>query len=238
VATTTTVSTEPIRGVQPLRAGQGTSFLLRRLHSLSGIVPVGAFLVEHFVSNAFAVNGPSAYSEQVKFLTGLPFVHILEWGGIYIPILFHALYGFWIWYRGETNVASYPWSGNWLYTSQRWTGGIAFIYMFWHTWTIRFTGTHLLEGGYIYGFAKVANEMAVPWKRGFYTVGIVTASWHFAYGLYLFAAKWGLVTGEAAQSRFFKVCMAVFAVFVLVGFWTVWAFTMPEFLRQMTPLPE
>src|SRR5215475_6391621 len=123
------------RGVPPIRAGQGHSFFLRRLHSLSGIIPVGAFLLEHFVSNAFATNGPAAYADQVKFLTGLPFVDILEWGGIYIPLLFHALYGFWIWYRGETNVSSYPWSGNWLYTSQRWTGGIAFIYMFWHVWT-------------------------------------------------------------------------------------------------------
>ena len=60
-------------GVPPLRAGQGHSFLLRRLHSLSGIVPVGAFLVEHFISNSFATNGPKAYADQVKFLTGLPF---------------------------------------------------------------------------------------------------------------------------------------------------------------------
>jgi succinate dehydrogenase / fumarate reductase, cytochrome b subunit len=39
-------------GVAPLRAGEGNSFLLRRLHSLSGIVPIGAFLLEHFISNA------------------------------------------------------------------------------------------------------------------------------------------------------------------------------------------
>lgn len=59
-------------GVPALRAGQGNSFLLRRLHSLTGIVPIGAFLVEHFMSNAFATNGPIAYDDQVKFLTGLP----------------------------------------------------------------------------------------------------------------------------------------------------------------------
>ena len=38
-------------GVAPLRAGEGNSFLLRRLHSLTGIVPIGAFLLEHFISN-------------------------------------------------------------------------------------------------------------------------------------------------------------------------------------------
>ncbi len=46
----------------PLRAGEGNSFLLRRLHSLTGIVPIGAFLLEHFISNyeAFKDRKPTA----------------------------------------------------------------------------------------------------------------------------------------------------------------------------------
>src|SRR3954452_4675430 len=81
-------------GVPPLRAGQGISFLLRRLHSLSGIVPVGAFLIEHFISNAFATNGPAAYTKQVELLSGFPFVFFLELFFIWIPIAYHGLYGF------------------------------------------------------------------------------------------------------------------------------------------------
>src|ERR1700743_25717 len=107
------------RGVPAIRAGQGHSFLLRRLHSLSGIVPVGAFLLEHFISNAAAINGPHAYADQVKFITGLPFLIFLETCVLSLPILYHALYGFYIWYRGESNVTSYPWTGNWMYTAQR-----------------------------------------------------------------------------------------------------------------------
>jgi len=66
VASTTSPATSPPArtikpGVAPLRAGQGTSFLLRRLHSLSGIIPIGAFLLEHFISNAEAFKGPIAY---------------------------------------------------------------------------------------------------------------------------------------------------------------------------------
>jgi succinate dehydrogenase / fumarate reductase cytochrome b subunit len=98
-------------GVPPLRAGQGRSFLWRRLHSLAGIFPVGAFLVEHFFSNAFATNGPNAYAEQVKVLTGLPFLVWIEAIFIWIPISFHSLYGFYIWYRGDSNVGAYPLSG-------------------------------------------------------------------------------------------------------------------------------
>ena len=53
-------------GVAPLRAGEGNSFLLRRLHSLTGIVPIGAFLLEHFISNYEAFKGPEAYGAQVN----------------------------------------------------------------------------------------------------------------------------------------------------------------------------
>jgi len=175
-------------GVAPLRAGQGASFWLRRLHSLSGIVPVGAFLIEHIlISNSAALNGPTAYAHQVRFLASLPLVPILELFGVWLPILFHAGYGFYIWYRGETNLLSYPWSGNWMYTAQRWTGGIAFAYVAFHTYTLRFS------------------------------LGLVSASWHFAYGLWLFCAKWGLVSGEKAQKRLLVACLGFFVVMSGVG---------------------
>ena len=64
-----------------------------------------------------------------------------------LPILYHALYGIYIWYRGDSNVGDYPWTGNWLYTSQRWTGIVAFIYIVYHTYYMRFTGVHLMGGG-------------------------------------------------------------------------------------------
>jgi len=127
-----TASSSPVDvkgGVPPLRAGQGHSFLLRRLHSLTGIIPVGLFLIEHFLSNAFATKGPGAYTKQVEFLSSFPFVVGLELFGIWLPILYHSLYGFYIWNRGDSNVTEYPWAGNWMYAAQRWTGAIAFFYM-------------------------------------------------------------------------------------------------------------
>jgi succinate dehydrogenase / fumarate reductase cytochrome b subunit len=202
-------------GVAPLRAGQGYSFLLRRLHSLSGIIPVGAFLFEHIlISNSAAIGGPAAYARQVRFLAGLPLVPVLELFGIWLPILFHALFGLYIWYRGETNVGEYPWTGNWMYTAQRWTGGIAFAYILWHTWTMRFTGVDLHEypGA---SFGKVQGEVFQTPLFLFYVVGLIAASWHFAYGIWLFCAKWGIVSGEKARKRFLIVCLAFF--FVLTG---------------------
>jgi succinate dehydrogenase / fumarate reductase cytochrome b subunit len=71
-----------------LRAGEGHSFLLRRLHSLSGIIPIGLFLVEHFVSNAFATKGPGAYSTQVEFLSSFTILVGVEQFGIRLPLVF------------------------------------------------------------------------------------------------------------------------------------------------------
>lgn len=204
-------------GVAPLRAGQGYSFWLRRLHSLSGIIPVGAFLFEHIlISNATAISGPAAYARQVRFLASLPLVPFLEFFGIWLPILFHALYGFYIWYRGETNVTAYPWTGNWMYTLQRWTGGVAFAYIIWHTWTMRFSGIDLHEypGA---SFGKVQTELFSPALLAFYAVGLICASWHFSYGIWLFAAKWGITTGDKARQRFLAVCMAFFFLMSGVG---------------------
>jgi succinate dehydrogenase / fumarate reductase cytochrome b subunit len=205
------------QGVAPLRAGQGTSFVLRRLHSLTGIVPVGAFLFEHIlVSNSTAIgqNGPAAYERQVSFLGNLPLVFFLELLGIWLPIAFHALYGFYIWYRGDSNTVSYPWSGNWMYTLQRWSGGIAFIYIAWHVYTMRFLGADLHADPSL-SFGKVQHEVLQLPLFLFYVVGLVAASWHFAYGIWLFCAKWGVVTGDKAQKRLLIVCCAFF--FVLTG---------------------
>lgn len=210
-------------GVAPLRAGQGYAFWLRRLHSLSGIVPVGAFLIEHFISNAFATKGPAAYTKQVELLTSFPFVVGLELFGIWLPILFHALYGFYIWYRGEGNVGDYPWTGNWMYLAQRWTGAIAFFYMVYHTWHLRFTGVHLLTNPAA-SFGKVQAEFQNPWIVAFYVVGIVAASWHFAYGIWLFAAKWGITTGDMARRRFGFVCAAIALLFIGIGLATTYSF--------------
>ena len=219
-------------GVAPLRAGQGYSFLLRRLHSLSGIVPIGAFLVEHYVSNTEAMKGPAAYNATVKFLNSLPFVLFLEWGLIFLPILYHGLYGVWIWYRGEGNAGDYPWMGNWMYTLQRWTGGIAFAYIIYHTWTMRFTGVHLATEPDA-GFDKVYRALyGHPWVVLFYFVGVLAASWHFAYGIWLFCAKWGITTGELARRRLGYVCLVIGLGMAGIG-----VYSLTGFLSYLAPTP-
>lgn len=121
-------------------------------------------------------------------------------------------------------MTEYPWTGNWLYASQRWTGAIAFFYIVWHTWHLRFNGVHILThpGS---AFGKVQNEMlGHPWAVAFYAIGIFCASWHFAYGLWLFAAKWGITQGPIARRRWGYVCFVIAIGFMAVGAVTMYSF--------------
>ena len=216
------------RGVEPLRAGKGHSFLLRKLHSLSGIVPIGAFLVEHLLSNVEALKGPIAYGDQVKFLNGLPLVRILEWGLIFIPLAYHALYGVYIALRGKSNVIYYPWAGNWMYVTQRWTGYVAFIYIIQHVIRQRFMGTSLPEHPYA-AFYKVQVELSNPFMLAVYAIAILAVCWHFSYGIWLFAAKWGITPGVKSRQRFGYVCLAIGIVLAGMGLASLYAFVGPDY---------
>src|ERR1700687_6392732 len=84
-----------------------TSYLLRKLHSLSGIVPVGAFLAEHFWSNSSALVSAEKYNETSVGLQTIPFRVFVEWAFIFLPILFHGGGGVYICVRGEINVSQH-----------------------------------------------------------------------------------------------------------------------------------
>jgi len=210
-------------GVPSLRAAKGTSFIWRKLHSLLGIVPLGAFLLEHLLSNFEALKGAEAYGAQVRFLNSLPMVRVLEWVFIFLPILYHAFYGLYIWIRGKSNIVYYPWAGNWMYGFQRCTGAIAFLYIGYHVATQRFLGVSLPEEPFK-AFAKVQTELHNPVILAVYAVAMIAICWHFAYGVWLFAAKWGITPGKTARKRFGYVCAALGAGLATLGLAGIWAF--------------
>jgi succinate dehydrogenase / fumarate reductase, cytochrome b subunit len=67
-------------------------------------------------------------------------------------------------------------------------------------------------------------EFHNPWAVAFYVVGIFCASWHFAYGLWLFAAKWGITQGPVARRRWGYVCVLIAVTFMSVGAVTMYSF--------------
>jgi succinate dehydrogenase/fumarate reductase cytochrome b subunit len=111
--------------------------VLHRLHSLSGIVPIGIFLVQHLTLNSFALASPAHFNAVIDFFNEkMPWhlLFVLEWGFIFIPLLFHALYGLVITAHGQVNVGRYGYWRNWMYLWQRITGVILVVYIAAHVW--------------------------------------------------------------------------------------------------------
>lgn len=175
-----------------------TSFILRRLHSLSGVFPIGAFLLEHMFSNSFILFGPEAYNRQIHFLQSLPFVVFFEITFIALPILYHAGYGIFVTLSGKTNFSSYPYVQNFLYTLQRITGVISLIYIAVHAYETRIV--NVLYGTEV-SFARMAEIMANPVMFWFYVVGLAAVCFHFANGLWGFCVSWGLTVTTKAQNN-------------------------------------
>ena len=183
-------------------------FWLRRLHSLSGVVPIGAFLLEHMYSNAFILRGPEAYNGQIAFLQSFPFVTFLEITFIGLPILYHAFYGFYVWGTGRTNLSSYPYPKNFLYTMQRWTGLVAFAYISYHVYHTRIA--HSLYGTEV-SYARMKELMSTPWIFYFYIVGLTAVMFHFANGIWGFLVSWGLTVSQKSQ-KIAGLCSAILGV--------------------------
>jgi succinate dehydrogenase / fumarate reductase, cytochrome b subunit len=188
-----------------------TSYLLDKLQSLSGVIPIGAFLAEHFWSNSYALVSVGKYNDVSRELQQIPWRIIVETCVLFIPILFHGLYGIYIWWAGKSNAIGHPWMANWLYVLQRWTGIIAFVFIGWHLYTERFLGHGVTS------YADVQRSMTDPWYLTFYIVGITCASFHLGNGLWNFACKWGIAVSVSAQRAAGLFGAAVAVTFTFIG---------------------
>jgi len=97
---------------------QRNHFWLRRLHSLSGIVPVGGFLLFHFYENGAIFYGAAAYDKMATEARGIRYLELMEIFLIFIPLLYHALYGLFIAGYARNNTPSYNYSRNNLFMWQ------------------------------------------------------------------------------------------------------------------------
>ena len=195
-----------------------TEFLLRKLHSFTGILPVGVFLAEHFWSNSAALVAAAKYDEVSRDLQTIPYRPLVEWAAIFLPMLFHGGYGVYIWLRGRANISSYPWVGNWLYTFQRYTGLVAFAYIGWHLYTERW----LTHGRSTY--TNVAADMQNPLYLAFFVVGIVASSFHLGVGIWNFLCKWGLAATAEAQKVASRLGVLIGVGFSVVGILIILSF--------------
>lgn len=140
-------------------------FLLRRLHSLTGVVPIGVYLFPHLATNSSIVwgkllnesklpagqleslgiaahAGVETFQHEVNFIHSLPGLVLIEIGLLWLPIAYHALLGIYFAGTGRSNVDRYRYQDNWRYTLQRITGYIGVLFIFIHITSLRFGWTY------------------------------------------------------------------------------------------------
>ena len=210
--------------------------LLRRLHSLSGVFPIGLFLIPHLTTNSsivwgdffnakkyadYASTGPSGagiatFQHEVDFIHNLPALIFIEIFVLWLPIAYHAILGVYFARSGKSNTQRYSYQGNWRYSAQRISGYIGVLFIFMHISSLRWGWTY---GGIMPTFDPhaAASTTAIHMQGGifpyfnalFYAVSVSALIFHFANGLWTAAITWGLTISRQAQERWGYVCAVI-----------------------------
>ena len=200
-------------------------FLIRRLHSLSGMIPVGAYMVIHLLTNATVLDSPATFQKNVYSIHSLGVIlPLVEWVFIFLPILFHAIVGVLIIRGSLPNNSTYKYTSNLRYTLQRATGMIAFAFIMWHVFhmhgwfhgeawqkTIAGLGGGMFSPENAASTGAEAMRVSMPLVPILYAIGVLSCVFHLANGIWTFGITWGIWVTPQAQ-RWATVACLIFGI--------------------------
>ncbi len=193
-------------------------FLLRRLHSLTGIVPIGVFLIAHLVTNSSILwgkwgmradghgmtvseGGVTYFQKEVTWINEeVPHLLLIEIT-LWSAIAFHSILGFVYARTGRSNVANYGFAGNRRYALQRLSGYIGIAFIFYHVATLRWGWTFLIP----------PFDGSVPWSHH-YAASTLASSLR---GAWEGVTGWGI-----AVSLFYFLGVSMLVFHFANGLWT------------------
>ncbi len=190
------------------------NFVLRRLHSLFGLIPVGGFLVFHLWENTHSRFGAEYYNEHVvQKIQGINYLPIIEIFVLALPILFHALYGLKIAKQTKSNLHQYGTFRNWMWWAQRVSGvGILAFLIFHVGWTriLSIWRPEVAEDM----FSHMRGMLSHPVALAAYFLGMVLSVFHLSNGLWTMGITWGVTTTPRGQKTSF-VLVTIFGLLLL-----------------------
>ena len=188
-----------------------TSFYLRRLHSLCGLLVLGFFIIEHMITNSVAMAGPTVFNMAMGMVEEIPkpVFYAIEIGMYAIPILFHGIYGIYIALQAKNNPRNYGYLRNWNFTLQRWTAWYLVVFLIWHVGYLRI----YIKGitGIPMSFELLQNMFQNPIVAILYVIGMWAAIFHFCNGITTFCMTWGITKGPRAQNVISVISMLLCA---------------------------
>lgn len=199
-------------------------------------MPVGAYMCVHLVTNASVLNSSAMFQQMVYRIHSLGYaLPVVEWVFIFIPILFHAIFGVVIIRGGLPNSGQYPYRANIRYTLQRATGMIAFVFIAWHVfhmhgwfhseWWLEHVAKPL-DGAQFHPY-NAASSAGAAIQQGIvvqilYAIGILACVFHLANGMWTMGITWGLWITPDAQAWATKLCAGFGVVLGIIGLSALW----------------
>ena len=204
-----------------LSPGERRSFILRKVFSLTGVAPIGCFLVMQLWSYSSALNGRHAFASSTANASHSAYSWVFEALLIWLPLLFHAVYGIVISFEARPNTRLYPYARNWAYVLQRVSGIVVLLFIGHHAYRVPIqVALGNLDQNDV--FAELCATLSstvtggIPAVAVGYLVGIAAACYHFANGLTNFCFSWGITTSRRASRRVAGVAgLVAIAMFAL-----------------------
>jgi succinate dehydrogenase / fumarate reductase cytochrome b subunit len=192
------------------------SFWARKLFSFFGIAPITLYVLWHLSNNLYAVNGEAAFDGRLIQFEGNPLYRPLVILLVYLPLLFHALYGLVIGAKSRPNVLLRPAVRNWKYLLQRVSAVGILFFVPAHVYKTKFAVSQI-------SFAHMREGMNEPLTFAVYLLAMLGVSFHLANGVWLAGITWGLWVGPRAQKRAEILSIVFGLVLVAVSFLIIFA---------------
>jgi succinate dehydrogenase / fumarate reductase cytochrome b subunit len=207
------------------------NFFWHKLHSLTGILPIGFYMLQHLTLNSFSFAGPEHYNAVINFFASMPkhILWMLEWVFIYLPLLFHGVYGLFIVSRAQPNFlgTKYKFTENFQYSVQRYSGIALFFLLIAHivttTVAAKAKGEHVIQWQAWHDM--LTGTYYIPFVL--YVIGVALASWHLSYGVWNFCIRWGITVSERSQHAMQKFALFMFIAVTLLGWLALIGFLRP-----------
>ena len=197
-------------------------FLTRRIHSLTGLVPVGLFLVYHLYLQLYLHSGAEVYNEVINGFYDSP---LAIWSlviVVYIPLFFHAFFGIRLIFESKVQ-PSYTYFSHLLYWLQRISGVGVLLFTIAHVWNAQLGpwvagtwGTHFEHLSS--GFADPDSGLIT---KAVYLLGTVGAVFHFSNGINTFCMTWGIALTPKSQIRVRILSILLFIVLAVSAFYAL-----------------
>ncbi len=179
--------------------------LSKRLLTLTGVVPLALFLVEHIMFNASALGGAARFDAVVGSIARSPLTPVVEIALVLVPLAYHTLYGLHILVGRKPPVREYPLLADRMVFLQRLTSVVMLVFVAGHLWELRIhRWMTALPAAALH--ARLAEHLSstrwgIPWVAVAYLFGAAAATFHLANGLWAYAVSSKGITDAAEKKR-------------------------------------